>query len=186
MIVSACGSKSVRYAYGYEPQLDCVKACNESLRLNSIENAVIYPRLLSDCRGGLDFFINLKSPGSSGIYDDTGYKEKMISSTLDSENIPDSLPSIILIDVEGAEPLVIKGGMHYIRRVKPLIVFEFNDLSKKHFCISDIEELLGNDYEIFRLRGDGYLDTDLVNTWNCVAVNKYSGFAEAVDQQKLA
>ena len=27
------------------------------------------------------------------------------------------------------------------------------------------------DYNIYRLRNDGYLDKDYMNTWNCVAVN---------------
>jgi hypothetical protein len=75
-----------------------------------------------------------------------------------------------MIDVEGYEPKVIAGGGEFIRRTQPLIVFEYNFVSKRYFHIDDIQNVLGTQYRIYRLRKDGYLDNHAGSTWNCVAV----------------
>ena len=62
--------------------------------------------------------------------------------------------------------------------MRPLIVFEYNFVSKRHFQLSDIQKLLGADYGIFRLRKDGYLDECVDSAWNCVAVPVGSEFEE--------
>lgn len=64
----------------------------------------------------------------------------------------------------------------FIRRVRPLIVFEYNIVSKRHFHLCDIEALLGDSYNIYRLREEGLLDSQTDNAWNCVAVPRGSVF----------
>jgi hypothetical protein len=43
-------------------------------------------------------------------------------------------------------------------------------VSKRHFHLRDIQALLGDSYNIYRLRKDGLLDSQTDNAWNCVAV----------------
>ena len=103
----------------------------------------------------------------------------LIAGTLDTE-LPAPLPlPILLIDVEGAEVRVLKGGAAFIRAHRPLIIFEFNYVSQQVFCLDDVRKELGQDYSIWRLRSDGRLDQDFSQTWNCVGIHKDSVFAQA-------
>jgi hypothetical protein len=76
----------------------------------------------------------------------------------------------MLIDVEGAEPLVLNSGKEFITKNHPLIVFEFNLVSKNHFDLERVRTIVGDSYVIYRIKGDGTLDQDFTNYWNCVAV----------------
>jgi hypothetical protein len=101
--------------------------------------------------------------------------------TLDQELADLSGPVLVLIDVEGGEPSVMRGGKSFIGRNFPLIVFEYNDTSKKHFRLEDVSAALPAGYSFYRLRADGRLDVDFSNTWNCVAVHPSSVFAGIVE-----
>ena len=91
---------------------------------------------------------------------------------------------VLMIDVEGYEPNVLRGARELITKLKPLIIFEYNFVSKQHFEMNDIRQLLGDQYDIFRLRKDAMLDGDVVNAWNCVAVPRNSEF-EGILQQRI-
>ena len=92
-------------------------------------------------------------------------------STLDAENLDTDKPLFLLIDVEGAELRVMQGGRSLIQKYRPLIVFEYHEISKRTFSIHEIQAELGEQYELFRLRRDGRLDSELENdTWNAVAI----------------
>jgi hypothetical protein len=84
--------------------------------------------------------------------------------------------TILLIDVEGAEPMVIRGGMEFIKQNNPMIIFEFNKVSKKHFNLIDIQNILGESYLIYRIKHDGSLDQDFSNSWNCAAIPANTDF----------
>jgi hypothetical protein len=102
--------------------------------------------------------------------------ESVEVTTLDVE-IPD--PSglwIMLIDVEGVELAVMRGGRAFLQIVRPLIIFEYHEVTRTHFSLDDVRTELGADYELFRLRSDGFLDRDLRQTHNCVAVPRISLF----------
>ena len=83
------------------------------------------------------------------------------------------------IDVEGAELEVLKGGRRLLETLRPLLIFEYNEVSRRSFSLDDIRSLLGQDYAIWRLRGDGLLDASFGSTWNCVAAHHATVFADA-------
>ena len=83
---------------------------------------------------------------------------------------------IILVDVEGAEPLVLNSGIEFIKNNQPLIVFEYNLTSKKYFDLKTIQSIIGESYVIYRLKRDGTLDQDFTNFWNCVAIPNNTEF----------
>jgi hypothetical protein len=139
---------------------------------------MVFENAVSNTKGLIEF--NLNTGGtSSGLFGNSETESGPVpvkAVTLDS-TLPQVLENpIMLIDVEGAEKLVITGGMSFIRQNRPLIIFEYNQTSKKHFNLEEIVSLLGKTYEIYRLRGDGNLDSDFSITWNCVAVPRLSVF----------
>lgn len=172
----------VRNIYAFEPHSECAKTCKINALLNGYENKVkVIEKILSEDTAPVSFSFNPKSPNASGITENKMLSESThYPSTLDIELHDSSLATILLIDVEGAEPLVMKGGQYFISKSKPLIIFEFNTISKKQFKLDDIKAILGAQYEIYRLRDDGSLDTQFDDTWNCVAVNISSVFYESV------
>ena len=120
---------------------------------------------------------------SSGIYStsvDNNKKTTVQTRKRDDLELPQLNDSdcdyILLIDVEGAEPMVLEGARNFIKNNRPLIIFEYNNTSKKYFNLEDIKQIIGIDYDIFRLNSEGRLDNNLLQTWNCVAVPKDTVF----------
>lgn len=181
MILDFGRHKKVIQVFGFEPHPECATACELSVSLNHYRNAIIMRKALADKASHIKFTLNKKSPNVSRISFDE--KEECIdveSSTLDTE-FPDAIgPAVVLVDVEGGEPLVLRGGKAFIKENRPLIIFEYNKVSRKFFNLNEMKTILGANYYIFRLRGDGYLDREFENTWNCVAVAADSPFYEAI------
>ena len=91
---------------------------------------------------------------------------------------------MLLIDIEGGELNALRGGLRFIQDYHPLIIFEYNNTTRKFFPLSDAVELLGTSYSIFRMRSDdGRLDDDLSSTWNIVAL-PHIGPWEGINQMK--
>ena len=84
--------------------------------------------------------------------------------------IPLSSKVVLLIDVEDYEANVLHGAVGLIRKIKLLIIFEYNYVPEEYFNIDEIRIILGVSYLIFRVRKDAFLDHDLENAWNCVAL----------------
>ncbi len=173
--------KKVTQVFGFEPHPECALACELSLRMNNYRNVVIISKALADKASHMKFTLNKKSPNASRIsFDEKQECIDVESSTLDTE-FPDRIgPAVILVDVEGGEPVVLRGGKAFIKENRPLIIFEYNKVSRKFFNLNEMRTILGTNYYIFRLRGDGYLDREFENTWNCVAVDADSPFYEAI------
>lgn len=182
MILNAARYGKVKSVYAFEPHPECAKACKISAALNGYDQKVIViQRVLSEDMKPILFDFNAISPNASAIAVSRDKKGVVAyPTTLDNE-LPNTIEhAILLIDVEGAEPLVLKGGKSFIGRTLPLIIFEYNNTSKKYFTLENIKQLLGDDYHIFRLRTDGYLDKNYMDTWNCIAVHTRSIFYEPV------
>ena len=176
--------KNVQHIYAFEPRPDCAEVLRKNAKLNKEERIAIFENALDNIGGG-ELVIHLNAGGSSsGIY---SLQNKFQSNTVEVKTmtLDMTLPvilqnTVLLIDVEGAEPLVLEGGRTFIQKNKPLIIFEYNQISKNHFHINEIIEILGSGYEIFRLKGDGNLDQDFSNSWNCVAIPENSLFEEVL------
>ena len=52
--------------------------------------------------------------------------------------------------------------------------------------MSEIRQILGAGYTIYRLRSDGLLDGDVESAWNCVAVPAGSIYEDITAQLKLS
>jgi len=63
-------------------------------------------------------------------------------------------PSIIKMDVEGAEPFILKGATNLLRELNPIIIMEFFSDALRRDAVS---VLLNNQYNIFRMDYEGNL-----------------------------
>ena len=187
MITDLARYECVTSIVGFEPYPGCAYACRATAELNGHQKKIcIIEKALSDRPGPAKFSFNQKSPGASSLKSvDELDASNVYASTLDIELGDCSTPAILLIDVEGAEPLVLAGGKQLMSANRPLIIFEYNALSRKYFTLDDIRSTLGPCYEIFRLRQDGHLDRDLSNTWNCVAIHDGSKFRQPLQTMIL-
>jgi len=167
----------IQHVYGFEPQKEHFAGLTKTIEINGFKHVRLINKPVAETEKEILFYQHPGNQSASGIT--TEAKEGTLSLTstyLDKELTQLDLPYIILIDVEGAECDVMRGGINLIRNNKPLLIFEYNHVSRKHFTIDDVQGILGPDYEIYRLRNDGYIDKNFDRTWNLVAVNKTSVF----------
>ena len=179
MMIDVSKHKNVKNLIAVEPIGACAEAIKKSLDLNRVRNYVIIEKLMGAAIG-YSPFTQSQSVGGSSIFspESVASKTDVQMTTLDHELELVVDDTIILIDVEGYEPQVLEGGLQFINRRKPLIIFEYNDVSKMHFKCADIRAILGPQYVIYRLRSDATLDKNLEMGWNCVAVPRNTEFSQ--------
>lgn len=167
---------------GFEPSEACIKACQKSMELNQIDNFELHNCLLGSSSKMVGFQTTGGVEGASVYNSEANENAELVKmSTLDSiESLrhDEGKHCIMLIDVEGHELEVIRGGKQFITDRSPLIIFEFNHVSRKHFTLEEILEELGSSYSLYRLRQDSFLDEKLIDTWNIVAVHSDSQYSQ--------
>jgi FkbM family methyltransferase len=167
------------HVFGFEPSMNCVTAITKTMAYNQRNNFNIFQNLVGEDEAMVAFSEG-KADGSASIYTSTNSSEKVQQIKLDSVKelsaLPEGMPTVIMIDVEGYEPNVLRGGAELIKRLKPLVLFEYNYVSKRYFNINEIHQILGDSYIIFRLRNDALLDSVVANAWNCVAIPRNTQF----------
>lgn len=150
----------------------------EALRATAVQvpegKIEIIQKGVSDKLSYASFDLSGIAPTAAGFRDSSGIKNALQVElcTLDETiQISPGQAMIILIDIEGGELDALRGAMQLIARIHPLIIFEFNETTRKYFQLSQAAEQLGVNYKIYRLRSeDGCLDGDLSSTWNVVAL----------------
>ncbi len=178
MIIDVARLPNVGIVIGIEPHPQCAESCRRSVELNDFSNVVVKEKLLSNERGRMQFFLNPISPNASCLSGPASGNILVESSVLDDETASLEGEAVLLIDVEGAELDVVMGGRSFIDRCRPLIIFEYNVITKRHFHLNEMAEELGPGYRIYRLRSsDGRLDGQTDDAWNCVAVPQSSVFS---------
>lgn len=175
MIIDVAGYANVDHVVGFDPDPDNVEACRRSAAANGFHHVTMIEKVVADAARDVDFRMNRRKGTSGQIRArEDGTTLRLQSTTLDRE-IPDVDGLVLmLIDVEGAEFLVLAGAPRLIARTRPLIVFEY--ITGRDHRMQEIAAFLGGAYEIYRLRADGTLDADMSRTWNCVAVHRDSAF----------
>jgi FkbM family methyltransferase len=182
LLITLAAHPRVGRAIGFEPQPFCVEACERSAGLNGFRHVQMHRALVAD--GTVQrFAANPHAPNVSAI-GDTG--ESVATVRLDDALADAAAPTVLLVDVEGAEPMVLAGATELIRRVRPLIVFEYNFVSRSRYRLADVQGQLGDGYRVYRLRPDGRLDSNVEQSWNCVAVPAGSVFEPACAERTLA
>lgn len=180
MITDFARLPQIEKIFAFEPNPRCVAVCKENIRLNDYKNITLIPKVANDDGHDVLFHLSDAAPViSSFVEQSSSHSERVAATTLDAELCSEELPAIVLIDVEGAEALVMKGGRSYIGHSMPLIIFEYHEVTRKHFSLDDVRGILGLHYHLYRLRRDGMIDDRLDRTWNCIAVHDQSPFYNA-------
>lgn len=186
MTIQAYDHPHVQIVYVIEPVQACHEAIKKSIAANKkpLKPVILHHCFLGDKVKKTHVNTNTTNTRNVSLFNEAHQEyEAVMVETLD-HMIPDrhDAPTILKIDTEGAEFLVLKGATKYISLNRPIIIFEYNANSRKHFTLADILETLPQDYEIWRLRPDGYLDKDYLETWNCVAADQ--AFAKTAQENE--
>jgi FkbM family methyltransferase len=177
MVVDIARLANVHEVVAFEPDPCCARAMRVGALLNDVVNLRVVERILGDNAAPMLFTINTRNPLSHRLAaGDDAEGVLLPATTLDTELRDKTGPTIVLIDVEGAELLIMRGGQEFIRRTRPLLIFEYNELGRAQYDLDAVRAVLGDDYDIFRLGPGGLLHRNLKETWNCVAVNRDSIF----------
>ena len=178
-------------AIAFEPNPDAVVVIDKSLKLNSLVNITVISKALGHVKMTQRMSFGSHSPTASLLSTESlaGSGVDVDVSTLDSEI--DALTFtesnvILLVDVEGYELNVLSGGKGLIQKYSPLIVFEYHQETKKVFGLDELRNLLGDEYQIYRVRQDAMLDGDVENAWNCVAIPRNTQFAAVLQSRIIA
>jgi FkbM family methyltransferase len=174
--------KIIKDVYLFEPQKEQIKALKESIKINNFTHCNLIEKAVSNKIGTLRFNVNSNNTTASGISHDNNSNVIVETTTIDEYFLENtSSPFVFLIDAEGAELSIFQGGRKFIKNNQPLMIFEYNHISKKHFNLEDVKSELGSNYSIYRLRKDGSLDQNFINTWNLVAFPNNNSFFKIQD-----
>ena len=183
MIVDFARHHRVEKALAFEPSSLCAGIIERGCALNDLRNVTVVTKAVGervgcgimprDARTQFSTSVRMEEQASAA---DGKLFQSVEVTTLDVEIPNPSGLWVTLIDMEGGELAVLRGGQNFLQTVRPLIIFEYYELTRTHFSLDDVRAELGNDYELFRLGSDGFLDRDLLRTWNCVAVPRMSPF----------
>ncbi len=146
--------------HAFEPNPKIFRLLKENARLDIFKNTFLNEVALSDKIGETEFFdreISGHSGGSSLIKHQHFLKYKVIkvrTTTLDDYISNHKPPTIMKIDVEGGESLVLKGGLELLKKYSPMIIMEFlpDDLHREAVNI-----LFSSGYRAFKIDNDGNL-----------------------------
>ena len=116
--------------YAFEPIPDTYNQLISNAKLNNLNNVVFNNIALSDNDGETNFYYNPHQKGASSIkniiVNEHIQNLTIKTQTLDSYIANNNIDKIDFIkcDVEGAELLVFKGGLHSLKKYKPIIFSE--------------------------------------------------------------
>lgn len=174
ILVDIANCDNVVSAYVFEPNPRCAKIIKLNIVLNDLENVVLEQAAVGELAGTAKMYFGSHSPTASILSESSKQMGQEVAVvTLDNYFQGKTLqPNLVmLIDVEGYEPFVLRGAKNIIDSYQPIIIFEYNNDSRKHYHISEIYKIVGDTYKIYRLRNDGLLDEDIDFSFNCVAIN---------------
>jgi FkbM family methyltransferase len=158
--------------FAFEPLPDLAR----SLRYE-FPDVTVHAVALSD-RSGTATFYRADEDTRSSLSDATSTSASTVTTVPLDDVLPEGyVPSLIKIDVEGAEGLVLRGAAGTLERSRPLVAFEHGSAAQSFgFTHADIHELLtGCGLAIFDMRGTGPLswkEFESSEAWNFVAASK--------------
>lgn len=155
----------------FEPQPEQNIVLEQSIKLNNFTKSTVIPKPVADSTKEILFNFNSKNSTASGITNDAGIGTKLLSTSIDEYFTDNSSEKFVfLIDTEGAELDIMKGGRKLIQTTQPLIIFEYNHVTEKYFSIEEVRAELGPIYSIFQLEQSGVLSERFQKIWNLVAI----------------
>jgi FkbM family methyltransferase len=167
--------------YAFEPLPKNFEYLQNIINLNSFKNLFIFNQLVSDSSGTMLFKIPNENQSGSGhiaSQTDTDTQEFEVI-TLDQKLTHIKSLSAILIDVEGFEYQVLKGGHELINKFKPFVICEVNKKFLQQRGGLTVEQFFdffaSNNYTPFYIDRFGLKKVDIENlelrynkNWLCI------------------
>jgi FkbM family methyltransferase len=153
--------------HAFEPQPTLARSLAASIGLNAFTRAHVHQVLLGDRRGEAELFV-----ADHGVHASLVSRETRASrlacrmETIDGLVAAGALPSpsVIKIDAEGAELLVLEGARDTLRATPAAVVFEADDnMARFGYTHRDLFGLLLQlaDYSVFRIDGSRWIPVDV-------------------------
>ncbi len=118
----------------FEPGRVVSKCLEKSMEFNKVTNMTLVKKGVSDKSGVAEFFIDTKSTGGSSLVRRHVDKTKKNIERIDLVSLDDYVretsivPSMVKVDVEGAENLVVFGAKNIIKNHRPNFIIECDNL----------------------------------------------------------
>jgi FkbM family methyltransferase len=130
-------AKFGKYVYSFEPLPRNIRYLAQTLELNKIRNASIVPVALSDCTKMMRFKEGFNC--AMGGLDEAGEIPVMAISCDDFACAYNAVPSLLKIDVEGAELAVLHGAKQTLSLHKPHILLSIHGGEMREACLKFLE-----------------------------------------------
>ena len=128
---SAVGSAAVGptgRVYAIEPNPDNARLIAHTVQRNDLTNVELLPFALSERTGFAAFRSAIGSNGGFAWGNDPSFIDPAVTivPTMRFDDLDIAHVDVIKMDVEGAEPMVMRGAVEMIERDHPVIIFEFS------------------------------------------------------------
>jgi FkbM family methyltransferase len=157
-------SSQAQNVIAFEPIPGLAQKLRRNIQLNEIQNIQIFEIALANETAKADFYVRealdnagLMNDGLGSLVNKDSHVKNRISVLVDTlDNVSSQFPgaiSLIKIDVEGAEELVLRGSQNVLGRDRPIIVTEVLRGQASSYCsrLEDLLPLFPNDYKHFYL-----------------------------------
>lgn len=131
----------------FEPGEIASKCLKKTIEVNNLKDVTLVTKGVSDRSGVAEFFLDPRSTGGSSLIKHHENKTNKKSESIELISLDDYIkevnviPSLVKIDVEGAENLVIRGARNLIKNHMPNFIIECDN--------ANILENIGQWNEIF-------------------------------------
>jgi FkbM family methyltransferase len=147
----------------FEPQPTLAKAIALSAELNGLDNVAVLPLMLGARDGSAKLFVPSHSVHASALSPSPRASTltcpmKTLGGLIEDGVVPD--PTLIKVDVEGAELEVLRGTTNHLKENAPYLVLESNEHAARFgYSRRDLIDFLRRlaDYSFFGIRPDGEL-----------------------------
>ena len=140
----------------YEAHPNTVKILNENIRLNKVKNIEVHASALSNEAGNVAIFDNWEvNRGGASIKVNKGQSDSHQVSCDLLDSFASIAPTMLKIDVEGAELEVLQGAKGKIETYRPTLIIEISkgrDQSDESKDIYDFVNSFGF-YSLYKLKG---------------------------------
>jgi FkbM family methyltransferase len=171
--------------YCFEPDPYTFRQLSGNIRVNNIKNASLSCNALSDQDGFKTLYVDRNGRCLNSLYDKVGDEQLTVKlSTLDKLNVD---IDVLKIDAQGADGLIVKGGLNVLSRHPPELFIEFwpNGLRLAGTSPDEVLEILhGIGYTIYLVddvKGKMWraTDSEILNSAGRMSTdNTWYGFAD--------
>lgn len=139
----------------FEPHPNNVAMLKRNVNLNGARNVTIVDAAVSDTTGVLSFYESASNTGDHRIASDGERHSIKVKAIVASEAIDQhGAPELLIMDVQGAEGLILRSLLEAFRVARPAMVFEFwpDGLSQSGSSAAEVEEMLhALEYQVWRI-----------------------------------